>query len=132
MGSSSPKTKSLQQAIELEKLRQLCEAIPSSMAASTALALVVGATQSFVIPWGIIAGWLTLVVSVNLLRLFWVHQHRRELAADTAGPTALRRMRLGVLLGGLVLGTAGFLLFPANSPTPQVYLAFALAGRTAG
>jgi len=130
--SSSPNAKDLQRAIELEKLQQLCKGIPPSIAASTALALVVGATQSLVISFGIVAGWLALVVIVNLLRLFWVRRQTKAIAANNLHPNALRRIRLSVLMGGLVWGTAGFLLFPSDSPTHQIYLAFALGGLTAG
>jgi diguanylate cyclase (GGDEF)-like protein/PAS domain S-box-containing protein len=35
-------------------------------------------------------------------------------------------------MGGLVWGTAGFLLFPSDSSIHQIYLAFALGGLTAG
>jgi diguanylate cyclase (GGDEF)-like protein len=130
--SSSPNAKDLQRAVELEKLQQLCKGIPLSIAASVALALVVGATQSLVISFGIIAGWLALVVVVNLLRLFWIQQLSKDVAANNSHPNALRRVRLSVMMGGLVWGTAGFLLFPSDSSTHQIYLAFALAGVTAG
>jgi diguanylate cyclase (GGDEF)-like protein/PAS domain S-box-containing protein len=130
--SSLLNSKTLQRAFELEKLRLLCEGIPSSIAASTALAVIVGATQSLVIPYGVTAGWVALVVIVNLSRLFGVRQYKKDIAANKVQADTLRSVRLGVLMGGLAWGTAGFLLFPANSTTYQIYLAFALVGLTAG
>jgi diguanylate cyclase (GGDEF)-like protein/PAS domain S-box-containing protein len=130
--SSSLNAKDLQRAVEFEKLQQLCKGIPSSIAAGTALALVVAATQSLVISFSVIAGWLALVVIVSLLRLFLVRQQSKDIAANHLHPNALSRVRLSVLMGGLVWGTAGFLLFPSDSSIHQIYLAFALGGLTAG
>jgi diguanylate cyclase (GGDEF)-like protein/PAS domain S-box-containing protein len=127
-----PSQSNLEETIALEKLRQLCKSLPVSVATSTLLALIVGATQASVLPIGQIAGWLTLVISVNLLRLYWLGLQNMQLAAHTATHDGMKLMRLSVTLGGLAWGTSGFLLFPADDPTSQIYLAFALAGLAAG
>jgi diguanylate cyclase (GGDEF)-like protein/PAS domain S-box-containing protein len=130
--TSLPMPTNLQQAIDLEKLRQLCNSAPLSMATSTGLAFLVGATQSSVIPVPIVVSWITMVFVVNLVRFFWIQKQKKAIAAKTLRPDALARMRFGVLLGGLVWGSAAFLVFPSQSPVHQLYLAFALAGLTAG
>jgi diguanylate cyclase (GGDEF)-like protein/PAS domain S-box-containing protein len=130
--TSSQTAKDLKQTIDLEKVRQISSALPVSIVTSIALAFIIGATQIDVVSVPVVASWVAVVVAFNVFRLFYVRRLRKAVAAKTLRPEALRRLRLSVLTSGLIWGTAGFLLFPPDSPTHQIYLAFVLAGLTTG
>jgi diguanylate cyclase (GGDEF)-like protein/PAS domain S-box-containing protein len=132
VGIRSPNAKSLQQAITLEILRQLCKSIPSSIAASTFLALMVGFTHIDIIATPMIAVWLALVIGINGVRLLWLKQDLADIAQAPQRDVSLHRMRKAVLWGGLSWGLASILLFSPQSMVHQMVLAFALAGLVAG
>ena len=77
-------------------------------------------------------GWLAAALAIAVSRLLGYFHFRRG-----RGAGALDRMRLrwalgGVVLNGLVWGSASLLLFPAHDPEGQVVMGFVLAGISAG
>ena len=116
-----------------EQVKLLYGGLPASLLANVLLAtLLVGVQWSVVgpIPASI---WLALLAAVLALRAGLYLRHRGALvegATCTSGQ--LKQFRLGAIATGVVWGMAGLLLFPADNVTHQVFLAFVLAGLSAG
>ena len=78
-------------------------------------------------------GWFSLVVLVAISRAALIHAYQASITEDeTSTHLWLGRYRLGVLAVGVVWGSAGFLMFPANDAQHQMFLIFMLAGLSAG
>lgn len=120
-------------AIQSAQLRQLFSASNVSLTTSTLLAVILAYMQSAVIASSVVLAWLTVVVLVAFSRAALVKAYLRSPVADnTSIHVWLLRFRLGVLAVGLVWGSAGFLMFPANDTQHQMFLIFMLAGLSAG
>jgi diguanylate cyclase (GGDEF)-like protein len=76
--------------------------------------------------------WLCAVTAVSLYR--WIIYRRFAAASSRAQTDANwdRRCAIGVYLSGIAWGSASLLLFPAQSMVHQAFLAFVLAGMSAG
>ncbi len=104
-----------------------------SLFTSAVLAAILVAMQRDVIEHGVVFAWFSLIILVMFARAALVMAYQRApLNDDRASHVWLVRFRLGVLAAGVVWGSAGFLLFPADHPQHQMFLIFMLAGLTAG
>ncbi len=120
-------------AIQSAQMRQMIATSNVSLATSTLLAVILAYMQRDVIGSAVVIGWLTLVVLTALSRAVLVMLYRHSPVGDDAATYArLVRFRLGVLVAGMVWGSAGILLFPAQHPQHLMFLIFMLAGLTAG
>ena len=117
-------------AIRAEQVKSLYAGIPTSLAANILIAIVLSAVQWRVVDSSAIIGWLAVLALVMVVRGLLFIAHRRPTEADD--DFWLRAFRISVAATGLTWGLASFLLFPANDIPHQVFLAFALAGMTAG
>jgi diguanylate cyclase (GGDEF)-like protein/PAS domain S-box-containing protein len=114
-------------------LKQLLDASNVSMIASTTLASVLAFMQREVIASTVIISWLALVLLVAISRAFLVRYFRlHSTEQNSDNHLRLVKLRIGVLVAGLVWGSAGILLFPLNDSQHQMFLIFMLAGLTAG
>ncbi|MGA7594691.1 MAG: EAL domain-containing protein [Gallionella sp.] len=103
------------------------------MLASALLAALLAFAQREVIAAGLVVVWISLIGLVTFIRLVMVIAYRRSPEDDqTVVRARIARFRLGVLVAGLVWGSSGFLMYPANDPQHQMFLVFMLAGLTAG
>ena len=76
--------------------------------------------------------WLGAVGILSLARL-GVHQRFRAAEAALDDPTTWEQLALGgILLSGLLWGAVSIWLYPLDSPDHQIYIAFVLAGMSAG
>lgn len=102
-----------------------------------AVTLVIGAVLAFelyssakigelVVFWGI----LMVFVCVARLGLVFAYKHAQN--RDTAPDIWLRRFAIGALGSGVAWGFAGAVFFPGHTDEQQVFLAFVLAGMSAG
>lgn len=104
-----------------------------SLLVSTLLAAILAYMQREAIASSVIIAWLSLLVLVSFSRAILVNAYQRSpMKDDTVTHVWLTRFRVGVLAGGLVWGSAGFLMFPAYDPEHQMFLIFMLAGLTVG
>lgn len=122
-----------QTLIQSEQTRQMFAAGKLSLATSTALAAILAIVQWQVVDHRIVLIWFSLTALLALLRIALIQAYLNATLGDRQNNHVwLTRFRLGVLVGGLVWGSAGFLMFPADHPQHQMFLIFMLTGMTAG
>jgi len=122
-----------QTLIQSEQTRQMYAAGKLSLATSTVLAVILAIVQWQVVDYTIVAVWFSLTALIALFRVALIHAYLNATLGDRQNnPVWLTRFRLGVLLGGLIWGSAGFIMFPADHPQHQMFLIFMLTGMTAG
>jgi diguanylate cyclase (GGDEF)-like protein/PAS domain S-box-containing protein len=115
------------------QMQQVFAASKASVITSTTLAVVLAILQQQVISQAVIAVWLAAVVLIALARVVLVVGYIRNPSDDfSTTQDRARKFRAGLLIAGIVWGSAGFLLFPDNEPQYQMFLIFMLAGMTAG
>ncbi len=120
-------------AIQPLQLQQLLSASNPSLIVSALLAAIFAYMQSNVIAPTIVIGWYFLIMLVTLSRAVLVVAYRQSPLDDyPTTKTRMARFRIGILVSGLLWGSAGFLMFPADDPQHQMFLIFMLAGLTAG
>ena len=119
-------------AIQSAQLRQLLSVSNVSLIASVLLAMILAYMQREVIASSTLLIWCALMVLASLVRATIVIAYQRYPANDDAAHARLIRFRVGVLVAGVVWGSAGFLLFPAEHSHYQMLLILMLAGMTAG
>ncbi|CAM9391278.1 unnamed protein product [Phaeothamnion confervicola] len=76
--------------------------------------------------------WAILMVFVCLARYGLVLAYKHAQNRDTAPDVWLRRFAIGALGSGVTWGFAGAVFFPGHTDEQQVFLAFVLAGMSAG
>ena len=120
-------------AVQSAQLRQLFSASKVSLVTSTLLASILAYTQREMIASSVVIIWFSLILLVAFSRTVLVNAYQAS-SLDNEATTHfwLTRFRIGVLAVGVVWGSAGFLMFPTNSPQHQMLLIFMLAGLSAG
>jgi PAS domain S-box-containing protein len=122
-----------QLAIESSQLKQLLSTSRAALLTSVILAVILAYMQREVIASSVVIAWFSLIVLVVFCRAVLVVLYQRSPVDDySTNHIRLIRFRFGVLIAGVVWGSAGFLLFPDNDPTHQMFLVFMLAGLSAG
>ena len=100
---------------------------------STVIAILFACAQRQVIAFPVVEAWLALVVLIAIVRAIHVHTClRTPLENHSTLHKQLVTFRCATIIAGLIWGSAGFLLFPPNSPEHQMFLLFVLAGMSAG
>ena len=118
--------------IRAEQTRLLAEGIRTTVPASIAIGAVMAYIQWPVIAHGLVAGWLSALVLVSLLRGLLA---LRYLRADHRGedPTGWYRASIaGTALAGAVWGLGAWLLYPPDNVAHQAFLGVLIAGVSAG
>lgn len=119
--------------LRVEQCKQLYAGMPSAIIVNALLALILVSGQASVISPARTFGWLGVIGLVLLARtvlaLAW---HRSD--PDDAGSARLwiHRFRFIAIATGVSWGAGSILLFPEGNITHQVFLAFVLAGLSAG
>ena len=134
--STSPLFKPIDSArdssIALQRVTLLYEAMPAALVAGLGCALALIAVNWHVVPHDRLLVWLVyhLILAAGRYGL------ARSFTANKPGPANIERWEraflVGTTLAGLGWGASALLLFPESSPAHQVFLAFVLAGITAG
>lgn len=119
-------------ALQVEQTRLLYATLPAAIAINALLALILAGVQSAVIPSGRLFLWLAILAVVLLGRLALLRAWQRSEAGPGSCLCWLRRFRIGVIAAGMAWGIGAVLLFPAGDMEHQSYLAFVLAGLSAG
>lgn len=120
-------------AIQSAQLKQLFSAGYVSQTSSTLLAAILAYAQHELIESSVVIAWFSLVVLIAVSRTVLIYAYQNAPSDnDIAIRNWLVKFRLGVLIGGVVWGSAGFLMFPVNNSQHQMFLIFMLAGLSAG
>lgn len=118
--------------IRAEQARLAFDALPFSQATVLVAATLVAVFLWPVIGSGTVLAWVTAVYLISISRILLVIAYRRlQPVSARIRPWELG-LRAGALLGALAWGGAGYFLFAAESVPHQGFLAFVLAGVTAG
>lgn len=119
-------------ALKTEQTRLLYSTLPAAIAINVLLALVLVSTQYAVISSNALTGWLAILTAVLLGRTALLLAWRLSGMNAKDDSCWLRRFRIAVIATGMAWGAGAVLLFPSNDIDHQSYLAFALAGLSAG
>ena len=122
-----------QDLLRSEQVRLLYNGLPAALVTNVLLsAMLVGVQWAELNPKEAI-GWIILMATVLTFRLVnWVTHQQTESKQDKLTTAWLTRFRLGAIATGVIWGIAGVLFFPPADITHQVFLAFVLAGVSAG
>lgn len=118
--------------LQAEQTRLLYANLGTSLLANTLLIAILIAVQYAVIDFGRISVWLAMmgVVLMGRYALLRAWQRSGIQAADCT--CWLRRFRIGAIATGMAWGVGALLLFPHGDIDHQTFLAFVLAGLSAG
>jgi diguanylate cyclase (GGDEF)-like protein len=122
-----------QRVVDIEKFLLLTRTLPTSIGFGLVLTLVAAAFLYSSQPPGLLALWVVLQFSLSYWRLRVVRSFR--LVANThtlAGSRQVDWIRLGCLVSGLLWGSMALCRFPVSEPQIALFVAFLLAGVTAG
>lgn len=118
--------------IQLEQVKILFAAVPLSLAVNLINSVILSVALWGLVAHSVVVVWLVSITAVSVFR--W-STYRRFTSADNASQAATSWRSLatvGTLLSGALWGSTGFFLFPADSMVHQVFLAFVIAGISAG
>lgn len=119
-------------ALQVEQTKLLYATLPAAIAINALLALILAGVQSAVIPAGRLFLWLAILGVVLFGRAALLFAWQRSEANPENCACWLRRFRIGVIAAGMAWGLGAVLLFSPGNIDHQSYLAFALAGLSAG
>lgn len=120
-------------ALQAEQAKLLYATLPVALTTNALLALVLLGTQSAVISASHLYLWIAIIVPVFAGRAALLFAWRRSGGAASSDCTGwLRRFRIAVTATGMAWGAAALLLFPHADIDHQSYLAFVIAGLSAG
>jgi diguanylate cyclase (GGDEF)-like protein/PAS domain S-box-containing protein len=114
-------------------MQQMISATATSKIVGTLLAAVLAYKQQEAIAPSAIVAWFSMIIFTSLVQAALVIAFQRAPAEDySTTHSRLVKFRFGTLLSGLVWGSAGLVLFPANDSPHQMFLLLVLAGVTSG
>jgi diguanylate cyclase (GGDEF)-like protein/hemerythrin-like metal-binding protein/PAS domain S-box-containing protein len=120
-------------AIQSLQFQQMFSGGYVSLATSALLAFILALMQLQVIAPTIVFSWLSVVVLLTIFRTALViHYLRSPKEVGSINHSRMVNFRIGVIVSGVVWGSASFLMFPVNNPEHQMFLIFILSGLTAG
>jgi two-component system sensor kinase FixL len=120
-------------APQVEQAKLLYSGLPVIIVINALLALILAGVQSAVIAPVIVFGWLAIIGVALLTRGMLLMAWRRDnVHAIDLAACWMRRFRITTLATGVAWGVGAALLFPQGDETHQVFLAFVMAGLSAG
>lgn len=119
-------------APQIEQTKLLYSGLSVALIVNVLLALILAGVQVAVIAPVIVYGWLLTMGTVLLARSALLLAWRRRALATIDAPCWMRRFRISAIATGLAWGVAAALLFPHGNETHQVFIAFVMAGLSAG
>jgi len=119
-------------AVQAARLEFAFGGLPMSLVVSVVLAGMTAVMLRAAASWLTLVGWFTCLASVNVVRLFYhrryrLQRHRGRLSLDAAE----RWLLMGCFAGGVLWGSSALLFLP-EAPEQQFFLAFVIAGVSAG
>ncbi len=115
-----------------EQVKLLAQNAPLAYGVALLNGLVLAFVQREEIAANAIIGWLFALLLVTAARSLLLYRYLRSGSAPSSSWFWLRVHQAGAAVSGLVWGASAFLLFPADSSAHQLFVAFMLAGMSAG
>jgi len=113
------------------QMQQLFSATATAKVIGTLIAAALAYLQHEVIATTTVVAWFFLIVFASLAQTALVIAFQHNPVDDYSTTHArLMKFRLAVMFAGLLWGSAGFVLFPANDPPHLMFLILVLAGIT--
>ena len=122
----------LNKDILAEQTHMLFDAMPLSIFAIVVNATILALVQAQVLGYQITIPWLVAVLCITAVRAWLTYKYKTTAPDSEQAHLWLRYFMLGVISSSIVWGAAGVMLFPADDPPHQVFLAFVIAGMSAG
>ena len=120
------------QQIHADQVRMAYRSAPLSLLAAMVNAMILGTLNWSVIGHTVILTWIAAISITSSLRLLVIRQFNRRHPENEAIIPWGHLAVAGAWLSGLSWGAAAYFLFAPNSLPHQVFLAFVIAGTTAG
>lgn len=127
-----PALQSRDSLVQNEQTLQLYAGLPTALGATFVLSSALAAVQWQYISHTVLVSWWIGLLLVTLGRGWLVYRFRTRKPSAVELPIWYRRFLIGTASASVLWGLAGVLLFPPAEPTHQVFLAFVIAGITAG
>ncbi|HPQ24828.1 MAG TPA: EAL domain-containing protein [Gammaproteobacteria bacterium] len=118
--------------IELEQVKIVFAAVPLSLAANLINSIILSIALWGLLAHSVILVWLSGITAISAFRWLTYRQFTAADDASRSAPSWRSLATIGTLLSGALWGSTAFLLFPADSMVHQVFLAFVIAGISAG
>jgi diguanylate cyclase (GGDEF)-like protein/PAS domain S-box-containing protein len=115
-----------------EQLELVVGALPLSFITIFINGTLLAAIQWSVIDSEIVVGWYIALLLVNALRYYWYRGYQQELPEQRNAIYWGNIFFFGTILSGMSWGAAAYFLFPLDATPHQLFIAFVLAGMTAG
>lgn len=115
-----------------EKTRQFYSHLPAIFFASIVNAIILSYILWNEVPHQKLSAWLAFVFVLTLLRQVSFLAYKRSGNKDAAIHRWIYLYLAGLFLSGLLWGAAGILIFPEDSVSHQIFVAFVLGGMVAG
>ncbi len=120
------------EVIRAEQIRLLLRQVPFALSANSINAVILVAVMWGQIPRAPLLAWLALMLLLTLARYRLMRAYYRAQPAPSEATRWGAWFVLGAGLSGLTWGAAGALFFTGQSYAHQAFLAFLLAGMSAG
>ena len=118
--------------IRADQVKQLYDRAPLGMIATAINAVALAYVLWKVVPHHDLTTWLACLFLVTTVRAVQVYRYRLKPPSAAEVQTRETQFIIGLALSGIVWGAAALFLFPVDSLTHQVFLAFVLGGMVAG
>jgi PAS domain S-box-containing protein len=122
----------ISKSVEVEQIRLLYSALPLSILAITINASVLAVFQWNVISHSVILTWLICLFIITFARGLAYYAYKKYYIHGINNQKWLNYFSIGVFLSGCIWGSSVIWLFPENEIEHQVFVAFIIAGMSAG
>lgn len=119
-------------ALLAEQVRQIYRNAPVGWIATTINSVALTFVLRSLISPAVLISWLACIFLVTLGRLILQSRYQQTPPGSCDPRPWARRFVIGTALSGVVWGSAGIVLFPAESVVHQTFLVFVLGGMAAG
>ena len=118
--------------IPLEQVKIVFAAVPLSLAANLINSIILSAALWALVAHAFILTWFFAISAASVFRWYTYRRFTATTEASRADPSWRSLAAIGTLLTGALWGSTALFLFPADSMVHQVFLAFVIAGISAG
>ena len=115
-----------------EQVALLYNSIPSAVAITIINGVILSLVQWSYVNQTLAIIWITLIAVISTARLLMYQRYLKAKPASLEVAPWARWFHISLILAGCIWGSSAYLLFPSEDAVRQVFLAFVLAGMTAG
>jgi len=118
--------------VRSEQIRILYSAIPTSLATILVNSIILSVVHWEVVDQASIAAWFISTNLLSVIRLYMYRQFNQLDKNEKVGDLWYQRAMMTSIVSGMTWAAAGFILFAEQSLVHQTFLAFVIAGMSAG